>query len=509
MSQVQIADPSGSIARQPCGTRNGMATGICRVVNALTIAGMVLWSCGMSSAAPFAYIPSTQAGVVTVIDLSTNAIVGTMSVGSGASSVAVNRNATRIYLSSGPGLIVVDTNSGGGVASVALAGSGSGIALNGSETRAYVVTRASAPPAHDHLSVIDTASNSVVATVIVGTNPISVALNGASTRAYVTNAGTRDVTVVDTATNTVLTTVAVGAEPVGVAAHPDGSRVYVASRGSGAVTAIDTTTNGVLFNVHVGGGPTGLAVSSDGTRIYVTNQSADALSVINTATNDVSLPISVGKSPTGVDVTRDGTRVVVANALSDSVSVIDTATNKVVATIPVPSVPIAMGSFIGPAYAYSKVVEFYHADLDHYFITWMQDEIANLDADTRIRGWTRTGYSFKTHATAQSGTSPVCRYYIPPELGDSHFFGRGTVECNATGQENPTFVLEDPAFMQAFLPTAGVCPANTTQVYRVFSNRLDANHRYMTDRTVRDQMVATGWLAEGDGPDLVVMCAPQ
>jgi hypothetical protein len=46
-------------------------------------------------------------------------------------------------------------------------------------------------------------------------------------------------------------------------------------------------------------------------------------------------------------------------------------------------------------------------------------------------------------------------------------------------------------------------------VYRVFSNRPDANHRYMTDRVVRDQMVAKGWLAEGDGPDLVVMCAPQ
>jgi YVTN family beta-propeller protein len=486
-----------------------MATGVCRVVNALTVAGMVLWSCGMSSAAPLAYIPSAQAGVVTVIDLSTNAIVGTMSVGSGASSVAVNRNGTRIYLSSGPGLMVVDANSGSVVASVALAGSSMGIALNGSETRAYVVTRASAPPAHDHLSVIDTASNSVVATVIVGTNPISVALNGASTRAYVTNAGTSDVTVVDTATNTVLTTVAVGAEPVGMAAHPDGSRVYLASRGSGAVSAIDTTTNGVLFNVHVGGGPTGLAVSSDGTRLYVTNQWADAVSVIDTATNDVSLPINVGKSPTGIAVTQDGTRVVVANALADSVSVIDATTDKVVATIPVPAVPIAMGSFIGPAIAQSKVVEFYHAVLDHYFITWMPSEIAKLDAGTEIRGWARTGHSYKTYTTPQAGTSPVCRYYIPPGLGDSHFFGRGTVECDATGQKNPTFVLEDPAFMQTFLPAAGVCPANTTQVYRVFSNRLDANHRYMTDRTVRDQMVAKGWLAEGDGPDLVVMCAPQ
>jgi len=26
---------------------------------------------------------------------------------------------------------------------------------------------------------------------------------------------------------------------------------------------------------------------------------------------------------------------------------------------------------------------------------------------------------------------------------------------------------------------------------------------------MRDQMVPRGWIAEGDGPDLVVMCAPQ
>jgi hypothetical protein len=93
-------------------------------------------------------------------------------------------------------------------------------------------------------------------------------------------------------------------------------------------------------------------------------------------------------------------------------------------------------------------------------------------------------------------------------LGNSHFFGRGTVECNATGAKNPSFVLEDPNFMYMILPTAGVCPASTTPVYRVFSNRPDANHRYMTDRAIRDAMVAKGWVAEGDGPDLVVMCAP-
>jgi len=168
----------------------------------------------------------------------------------------------------------------------------------------------------------------------------------------------------------------------------------------------------------------------------------------------------------------------------------------------------ATASVVPGAATSATVIEYYNAALDHYFITWATQEIADLDNGVHV-GWVRTGQSFKTYTTARTGTSPVCRYYIPPDLGDSHFFGRGTAECAATGQKNPRFDLEDPAFMQMFLPAAGVCPANTVEVYRVFSNRVDANHRYMTDKAIRAQMTGKGWVAEGDGPDVVVMCAPQ
>jgi uncharacterized protein YfaP (DUF2135 family) len=55
---------------------------------------------------------------------------------------------------------------------------------------------------------------------------------------------------------------------------------------------------------------------------------------------------------------------------------------------------------------------------------------------------------------------------------------------------------------------AGACPANTIPVYRVFNNRPDGNHRYSTDPAIRDQMVARGGIAEGYGPNAVIMCAP-
>ena len=70
------------------------------------------------------------------------------------------------------------------------------------------------------------------------------------------------------------------------------------------------------------------------------------------------------------------------------------------------------------------------------------------------------------------------------------------------------FVLESSAFMHVRLPDAGACAPGTIPVYRVFSNRAGANHRYTIDRALRDEMVAAGWVAEGDGFDRVVMCAP-
>lgn len=163
---------------------------------------------------------------------------------------------------------------------------------------------------------------------------------------------------------------------------------------------------------------------------------------------------------------------------------------------------------VGAAPASAAAVEFYNAGLDHYFLSHIAKEISDLDTGVHP-GWARTGQTLRVFTASSAQTSPVCRFYIPPAKGDSHFYGRGTQECTETGQKNPTFVNEDPQFFFVILPVAGVCPAGTINVYRVFDNRVDANHRYMIDAAIRDAMVSQrSWIAEGDGPNLVVMCVP-
>ena len=155
-------------------------------------------------------------------------------------------------------------------------------------------------------------------------------------------------------------------------------------------------------------------------------------------------------------------------------------------------------------------VEFYNEALDHYFISALAPDIDALETG-RLPGWQRTGLSFRVLPSQAAGgvaVTPVCRIIIPPPHGDSHFFGRSLSECEQTLAKFAFMSQETATAFYITLPAVGACPGGTIPVYRVFSNRADANHRYTTDRAVRDQMAGMGWTIEGDGADFVVMCAP-
>jgi Bacterial Ig domain/Repeat of unknown function (DUF5648) len=173
-----------------------------------------------------------------------------------------------------------------------------------------------------------------------------------------------------------------------------------------------------------------------------------------------------------------------------------------------PAVMVKVANAGSPTQITAYAVEYYDATLDHYFMTAAQSDIDVLDSGA-IAGWVRTGYAFKVYAQPVDGASPVCRIYIPPGYGDSHFFSASPAECAEAIEQNPSFVYETAdAFYIDTPDSSGNCPAGDAPIYRLWNHRPDINHRYTTSWDIRQQMVAQGYIAEGYGPNAVMMCSP-
>ena len=165
-----------------------------------------------------------------------------------------------------------------------------------------------------------------------------------------------------------------------------------------------------------------------------------------------------------------------------------------------------------PKVAYA--VEYYHAGLDHYFMTADPAEMNALDTG-HFTGWQRTGMGFNVFdpADATPMSLPVCRLYGSPAYGlDTHFYSASAAECADTLRNWPAqWTLESSNVFRMALPDMmnGACPAGTLPVFRTWNRRADSNHRYTMDPVVQTGMMNHGGMAEGYGTPPVAMCSPQ
>jgi len=244
-----------------------------------------------------------------------------------------------------------------------------------------------------------------------------------------------------------------------------------------------------------------------GRRVLVATQGLAALGAV---APDYVVPNGFLPADGGILDFAGADQVTFAALPADGASAFDRAGN----TVPNLATNFAGDTAAMPALAVSAI-EFRHAALDHYFISDRQPDLDALDSG-RIAGWTRTGESFKVWPSAGSGRSPVCRFYIPPQHGNSHFFSASPSECATieskilTDPNYSGYTLESPAVFYVALPdtVTGLCGAGTIPVYRLWNQRADSNHRYTASAAVKAQMLAQGFAAEGYGADAVAMCAP-
>jgi hypothetical protein len=156
-----------------------------------------------------------------------------------------------------------------------------------------------------------------------------------------------------------------------------------------------------------------------------------------------------------------------------------------------------------------SVIEFFHAQRNHYFLTTEPAEAAMIDAGGVGPGWVRTGTGFRVWAAGARKpfeTHDACRFFGTPGIGpDAHFFTAFGTECEGL-RSSAAWTFEGVAF-KTVLPVSGKCDDAFDAVTRLYwqgSTASAVRHRYVVDRDLVTAMANAGWIVEGP-----VFCSPR
>lgn len=271
-----------------------------------------------------AYITNSGGTTITIIDIATNAVIGTITGFDGPSGMVITPDGKTAYVnnygsSAGVGsgnstivnIVDLETETITGTITVGLAPAS--IAIRPDGLFVYTINYVTGNPGTGTISIIQTSDNTVVGTIPGFFGPFGIVINSDGTKAYVTNFGSNNfsplsggiapnevsgttLSVVNLTNNAIEATIKLGNQPAGVALTPDDRFVYVSNyntfyrgpnftkltAGKGTMNIIDTCNNTVLCPVlKTGSSPAFIAISPDGKRAYVSNYSSDDVTVFN------------------------------------------------------------------------------------------------------------------------------------------------------------------------------------------------------------------------------------
>ena len=293
--------------------------------------------------------PPAPPSAPAVVSVAQPTVAGTFGAGAGPRAGAVSPDGKYAYVASSAAksISVVDLATNAVAAEIPIeAGAPFSVAFTPDGSRAYVAVQDQTRRTGSSVVVLDTTTRAVTATIPTDKYPYSIAVSPDGRQVYVPTHDTNAISVIDTATDTIVNKIAVKPNPHSVAFSVDGRRAYVANHASNLVTVLDTGNGAVLAEIPVAPSPHSVAMSPDSTRVYAVNYDADSVTVIDPVANTVTGTIPVQSKPQSIEFAHDGKHAYVVNDGSNTVSVIDTATSKVTATLGVGTSPTEV--FLAP-----------------------------------------------------------------------------------------------------------------------------------------------------------------
>src|SRR5437762_13340215 len=250
------------------------------------------------------FVSNERSGDVTVIDGTTDSVIGTFAVGKRPRGIHAAPDGRRVF--------------------VTLSGSPR-IAPGVDENRAPADKRA------DGLGVIDPATRNLIDRWHAGLDPEQFAISKDGKFAFIANEDDASASIIDLGSGQSRGRVKVSEEPEGVGMNPANGEVYVTCEEKGEVFAIDPDAPRVIASIETGGRPRSVAFQPDGSRAYAACENGGYIAVIDAQSHILmtKIQLPMGSLPMGTAISKDGNELYVSTGRGNAVAVIDTQKNQV------------------------------------------------------------------------------------------------------------------------------------------------------------------------------------
>lgn len=291
-----------------------------------------------------AYVTNNDLNSVSVVDLETKTITGSIQVGSNPYDLVFTKNGKTAYVTNygSKNVSVIDVVTNKEKTKIGVGIEPCGIALNPVGNKVFVACLRS-----NTVTVISVASNTILKVInlapyVASGGENQIAFNKDGSRIYVSDFTNGMVTILNGENNTRIGDIELGTnQAMGMLVNNLTGDLLVCNFGSGinpeyTISVINQKSLKIEQKITVGKNPSSIAQTSDGTRLYVTNTLSHTVSVIQVSQDSkgnnyykVSDTVKVGLQPVGAFVNQDNTYVFICNSASNSLSIIDVSSHDV------------------------------------------------------------------------------------------------------------------------------------------------------------------------------------
>ena len=361
--------PSSTVSSTSSTATSASATPLTSVttttapVNVYAGAGLGEFSAAVLGAKEYVYVPSNDAGTVTVIDQATMTVIDHFAVGRLAQHVVPSWDLRTLYATASDSnrLVPIDPMTGKPGKPISVAAPYNLYFTPDGTTAVVMAERL------NMMNYYDTATWTLVRSVktggCLGVNHADWSADGSFFMATCEFSG--DLIKVNTSSGEIegMITMPDGAMPQDLRLAPDGSKFFVADMMHGGTWIVNRDGTAITGFVATGIGAHGIYPSRDGSLLYVTNRGRlmhdvrrksregdGSISVIDPSTDTVvaTWTIPGGGSPDMGGVSADGTKLWVSGRYDSVVYVFDTTSGALLAKIPVPGGPHGLCVFPQP-----------------------------------------------------------------------------------------------------------------------------------------------------------------